>query len=1179
MSGTTGLKILQYNVQKKKDAVMAPLLEDESARDIDVFAIQEPSRNSMNGTSFNPSSSRFYLAHSGEPEARTCFYISKRLDPEKWKVSYRGFDLCSLRLLLQGPRIAGTPEGEDIVVWIHNVYNPSPVSLTSQDSPSTIPLLGEALQEEGEHIAVGDFNLHHPQWNNPGRYSYHAMADTLLELTEAYEMEIGLPEGSVTWQGRGSQSAIDLSFLSPGVHNALLRCGIQKELDFGSDHLPILTELEWDCQPANPRRRRAWRRAELQETREDIEAQADILNAVMRRHQLETKEDIEAYADKLVVTLQEIADNTIPDTAPFAGSKSYWNAACERTTKAAKKALREYRYNRDDETEERLRVAEREKVTTLRRTRTLQYREGVHAASLKKAGVWRLAKWGRKRSMLPKEIPQFPPIKDGNGGEARDFEGKVRALRRVLFPPPPQADLSDIVGAEYPPPITMPIELSDTEVWKAIHHPAADKAPGISGLPNRFLRVVCAKLLGSIRRLFQACLALGHHPRRFKEANTVVLKKPKKADYSEPKAYRPIALLDTLGKALETVISKRLSDIAEKSRLLPDQQMGARKGRSVETALETITDSIHTVWNQGTDNVASLLSLDVAGAFDNVSHERLLYNLRKKGIPTQIVAWTSSFLEDRATTVTIGSRTSDIEEVTTGIPQGSPISPILFLFFNAPLIEECAKVKAPIQVGGFVDDIHLLTYGKSTEGNCRRLEQVHQICLKWAKTHGASFAPQKYELVHLTRTPRKFNMTEAVRFNNTEVGPSASIRVLGLHIDTKLRWGPHITQVKAKAATQIRAIKCLTGSTWGATFSRCRTVYTAVVRPMLTFAAPIWHHPKGTSNATNTLVKVLNPLQNDGIRTSLGAFRATPIPVLEVEAAVPSIQDHLDHLVLKDKALRGTHPVTVKGNRVIRRRLRGKRGRVRAYVPTPTEEKEQWALQEIGCQGWDEAATATQRKAHWHNPAVDIEEFQDIKNIANRVASRALQRREDRWQAYKSSQPLHAWSPATQGPLDGDRLDFHTGLRKAESSVATQIRSGKIGFNAFLHRARVPGVLNSRCHCGWARQDAKHIILFCPEYASQRRQLIQETQTNDFRILMTEAKGIRATARWMIRTGCLDQFRLAKTQLSRSKLPLEAAVQPKVLKVKKAKRKDKGPAGKPPECCRPYTATEAILVE
>lgn len=145
--------------------------------------------------------------------------------------------------------------------------------------------------------------------------------------------------------------------------------------------------------------------------------------------------------------------------------------------------------------------------------------------------------------------------------------------------------------------------------------------------------------------------------------------------------------------------------------------------------------------------------------------------------------------------------------------------------------------------------------------------------------------------------------------------------------------------------------------------------------------------------------------------------------------------------------------------------------------------------------------------------------------------------------------------------------------------MATQIRSGKIGFNAFLHRARVPGVLNSRCHCGWARQDAKHIILFCPEYASQRRQLIQETQTNDFRILMTEAKGIRATARWMIRTGCLDQFRLAKTQLSRSKLPLEAAVQPKVLKVKKVKRKDKGPAGKPPECCRPYTATEAILVE
>ena len=65
--------------------------------------------------------------------------------------------------------------------------------------------------------------------------------------------------------------------------------------------------------------------------------------------------------------------------------------------------------------------------------------------------------------------------------------------------------------------------------------------------------------------------------------------------------------------------------------------MGARKGRSVETALESITDAVYIVWSMGGANIASLLLLDIAGAFDNISHERLLYNLKVKGIPIQIV--------------------------------------------------------------------------------------------------------------------------------------------------------------------------------------------------------------------------------------------------------------------------------------------------------------------------------------------------------------------------------------------------------------------------------------------------------------------------------------------------------------------------------------------------------------
>ncbi len=153
------------------------------------------------------------------------------------------------------------------------------------------------------------------------------------------------------------------------------------------------------------------------------------------------------------------------------------------------------------------------KVRTIRKAKALAFREGVYKASLKPTGVWRLARWGREKSGKPKELPQFPAIKDRTGGKAIDFDGKVRALRKTLFPPPPQADLGDIATARYPAPIELPHVVTTREVSKAIWNPAADKAPGRTGIPNRFLRLLTGEpIMGAVVHLFQACIEAGHHP-------------------------------------------------------------------------------------------------------------------------------------------------------------------------------------------------------------------------------------------------------------------------------------------------------------------------------------------------------------------------------------------------------------------------------------------------------------------------------------------------------------------------------------------------------------------------------------------------------------------------------------------------------------------------------------------
>lgn len=90
-------------------------------------------------------------------------------------------------------------------------------------------------------------------------------------------------------------------------------------------------------------------------------------------------------------------------------------------------------------------------------------------------------------------------------------------------------------------------------------------------------------------------------------------------------------IIDTLGKALEKIIAAQITELTEEHHLLPDQQMGARRQRDTTTVLEFLTEQVHTILTRGTPKkkwIASMLSLDMAGAFNNASHARLLHNIR-----------------------------------------------------------------------------------------------------------------------------------------------------------------------------------------------------------------------------------------------------------------------------------------------------------------------------------------------------------------------------------------------------------------------------------------------------------------------------------------------------------------------------------------------------------------------
>lgn len=121
-----------------------------------------------------------------------------------------------------------------------------------------------------------------------------------------------------------------------------------------------------------------------------------------------------------------------------------------------------------------------------------------------------------------------------------------------------------------------------------------------------------------------------------------------------------------IGKALDTVIAARISWPTEEYSLLPRGHLGGRKGISTKFALHSLIERIHAAWTRG--KVAALLCLDISGVYNNVSHKRLLYNLRKRRIGGAVAKLIASFLKDRQTRIKLPDYLSDFLPTAPGIP-------------------------------------------------------------------------------------------------------------------------------------------------------------------------------------------------------------------------------------------------------------------------------------------------------------------------------------------------------------------------------------------------------------------------------------------------------------------------------------------------------------------------------
>ncbi|GIZ38771.1 hypothetical protein CKM354_000217300 [Cercospora kikuchii] len=764
----------------------------------------------------------------------------------------------------------------DRSVFIASVYV---VPANPQALAETIQLLRQSVdtarrrvtRERMDILLTGDFNQHDQLWGgddiSPAR---QGEADGLVDFMNDSALRSLLPRGTKTWQNGKHESTIDLVLASEELAAALVRCRIYGT-EHGSDHHAIETTINVDMPEHIVQPRLLLKNAPWKEICAKITSTLQPLAVNIYGHVLV---DVQTQADQLMSAVLAAVHALTPVAKPSPYAKRWWTHDLTKLRQIYtrwRNRARSYRRagTYSEQLEKQTRIASKEYHDAVRQQQRRHWEEFLDDTN----NIWQAAKYMKADTSLGSS--QIPPLTRRDGSITSGKGEQATELLSTFFPPLPPV-IEDEGQRKQRRPVHMP-PLTMDEVERSVFAAQSWKAAGEDGLPAVAWKRVWPAVKERVLTLFRTSLREGILPAQWKTAKIIPLKKPNKSDYTAAKAWRPISLLATLGKALEAVVAERISHAVETAGLLPTNHFGARKRRSAVQAILLLQEHIYKAWRNR--RVLSLISFDVKGAYNGVCKERLLQRLQARGIPATLVKWIDSFCSDRSATIVVNGQASERQALQqAGLPQGSPLSPVLFLFFNADLVQR--KIDSNGGAIAFVDDYTAWVTGPSAEANQGRIQAVVDQAIEWEQRSGATFEGDKTAFIHFTRIPCRSSV-RPVLVKGQEVEPVTSTKILGVVVDSELRFQQHIARAATAGLTAAMALKRLRGLSP----STARRLFETMVAPVVDYASPVWMY-----KCKGRLAAAVNRVQRIGAQAVTGCFRTVAREVAEAEASMRTVQ-------------------------------------------------------------------------------------------------------------------------------------------------------------------------------------------------------------------------------------------------------------------------------------------------
>ena len=389
-----------------------------------------------------------------------------------------------------------------------------------------------------------------------------------------------------------------------------------------------------------------------------------------------------------------------------------------------------------------------------------------------------------------------------------------------------------------------------TELKSAIGSMKPKGAPGRDRIAPRFIRALGPEALDFLLSIYNDSWSLGVSPSHWREALIVpLLKKGKPARLFPPRLTHVVYRQDHGG-----MVANRLAILAESSGWWIPDQAGFRSMRSCEDQVLRMSQSISNGFQTRPASRTVLALLDFSKAFDTVWRDRLYEILLAKGVPRMMVRWIRGFLTDRRARVRLDGINRTIMKLQQGVPQGSVLSPLLFLFYINGI-----RVKAPegTFISMYADDIAVWSQHKDRVIAQEAVQSALNNFGAWSEEHRLMLNPSKYEVAFFSTDPAEANWSPSIQFNGQAFSFNRTPTFLGVMYDRTLSFRPQAEAVKARVIGRIRIMASLASKEWGWSRHSLRTIYMATINSVLHFCGAAWQPWLAKSN-----LQILERIQN-----------------------------------------------------------------------------------------------------------------------------------------------------------------------------------------------------------------------------------------------------------------------------------------------------------------------------